>query len=60
MYEELDFRAYRVLRQTEGWTLRRWLATLRGVRSWALWSPRDPKPLLLKLVALVRSSVGRR
>jgi len=60
MYEELDFRAYRVLRQSEGWTLRRWLATLRGVRSWALWSPRDPKPLLLKLVALVRSSVGRR
>lgn len=60
IYEELDFRAFLDLRSTDHMTLRGWLASVRGVESWAFWSLRDPRPFLSRAFAYVRGSVRRR
>jgi D-aspartate ligase len=59
MYEELDFRLFLEQREAGQVSWRRWLSSLRGTSSWAIWSPSDPLPFLHRAFAFVRSALGR-
>ena len=51
--EDLDFQAFLALRKAGDLTLWRWIRSLRGTRSWAVATPRDPAPFLSQIVAHV-------
>jgi predicted ATP-grasp superfamily ATP-dependent carboligase len=59
VHEEWDLGAFLALRRAGELTLAPWLASLRGVRSFALGSWRDPLPLLVTAWRLLTRSLRR-
>ena len=55
--EEWDLQAYLALRKSGKLGLWTWLASLRGVRAWAVWAWDDPLPFLAGLWRLVGLAV---
>jgi predicted ATP-grasp superfamily ATP-dependent carboligase len=49
VHEDLDLQAFLALRKTGELTLAEWVGSLRGPRSWAVFSLRDPAPFLFQV-----------
>ena len=65
--EDLDFQAFLALRKKGDLTFWRWVRSLRGVRSWAVATPRDPVPFMVQVfghvggpLRKVRAAAARR
>lgn len=57
--EELDAEAYLELRRSGGMGLRRWVRSIRGTTSWAVWARDDPRPFMVLMWRLLRRLRGR-
>ncbi len=58
--EDLDLQAFLAMRATGDLTLWRWIRSLRGTRSWAVATPRDPLPFVFQALSHIRSPAAPR